>query len=150
MFKNRLFRIPAILVTIAILAAIVFVHEKALAENEASMDELRQALVGAWVLVGSPDSEYESQTESYLKFWGERHWCISALEPSTGRIIYHHGGTYTLDGDHYEETFTFSNEENQHLVGVVLKFKITIDGDTYIQEGIGNKYTQKWKRLTAQ
>ena len=113
-------------------------------------DDVRQALLGTWVLVGAPDAETEPQSESYLKFWGERHWCISASDPRTGKIVYHHGGTYTLDGDHYEETLTFATEETQHMIGITLKYKIKIDGDIYIQEGIDNKYSQKWQRLRAE
>ena len=133
---------------IACATLLISAQEKTPPENPT--DDVRQALLGAWVLLGAPDSEMKPESESYLKFWGERHWCISASDPRTGKIVYHHGGTYTLDGDNYEETFTFANEETQHMIGITLKFKIKIDGDIYIQEGINNKYTQKWKRLTAE
>jgi hypothetical protein len=34
-------------------------------------------------------------------------------------------------------------------VGKSFKFRIQTDGDTYIQRGVGNPWTQEWKRLGA-
>ena len=52
-----------------------------------------------------------------MKLWGEKHWVITQADPETGNVIYHHGGTYTLDGDKYVETITFANENTAPLIG---------------------------------
>lgn len=62
-------------------------------------------------------------------------------------VFFHHGGTYTLDGDEYEETVTFANENTKHMIDTKLKFKISVDGDRYTQVGIGNSFTEEWERL---
>ena len=33
------------------------------------------------------------------------------------------------------------------LIGQTFRFKVKVEGDTYTQEGIGNPYTEVWKRL---
>ena len=82
-----------------------------------------------------------------MKFWGEKHWVITQADPNTGETVFHHGGTYTLDGDKYVETLTFANENTAQLIGNEHRFTIKVDGDTYTQIGDGNPYTEIWKRL---
>src|SRR5262245_31191548 len=69
--------------------------------------ELRQRLLGTWVLAGDADSKNDPEPGARLKFWGLKDWVITQSDPNTGELIFHHGGTYTLDGDNYEETIVF-------------------------------------------
>lgn len=115
-------------------------------DAEAAVD-LRPQMLGAWALVGPPDSTEKPQPGARMKFWGLNKWVITQSDPKTGEIIYHHGGSYTLDGDNYVETFEFANENTKFLIGKKLKFKIKIDGDSYIQIGDGNDFNERWIRL---
>jgi hypothetical protein len=110
--------------------------------------DLAQQLLGAWVLVGEPGDVGEPQPGARMKFWGEKHWVITEPDPNTGKTVFHHGGTYTLDGDKYVETIKFANENTAHLIGKELRFRIKVEGDTYTQVGDGNPYTEVWKRLS--
>ena len=81
-----------------------------------------------------------------LKFLMGKHWSFTEPDPATGKVVYHHGGTYTLDGDTYAETINFANENTASMLGQTLKFKLKVEGGTLTQVGIGNPYTQVWKR----
>ena len=108
--------------------------------------DLRQRLLGAWVLAGDVDSKSDPEPGARLKFWGLKDWVITQSDPKTGKLIFHHGGTYTLDGDNYEETITFAAENTKEMIGMRLKFKIAVEGDTYIQHGQGNSFDERWIR----
>lgn len=68
----------------------------------------------------------------------------------TGELVFHHGGTYKLEGDTYAETINFAAPSTKSMIGRTFKFKIAIDGDGYEQVGIGNTFNEKLKRLKAE
>lgn len=109
--------------------------------------DLRKLLLGAWALAGTPESKDDPEPGARMKFWGLKHWCITETDPETGELEYHHGGTYTLDGDKYTETITFAAESTKSMIGMTFKFKIKVDRDTYIQIGNGNPFNERWVRL---
>jgi len=111
--------------------------------------KLAKNLIGTWVLVGTPDKVGEPPTSGgRLKFFTGKHWTITQADPETGKVIFHHGGTYTLDGDNYAETIEYANESTAELIKKTFKFKIKVEGDTYTQTAIGedNPFTEVWKR----
>jgi len=109
---------------------------------------LAEDMIGTWVLVGTPDKVGEPPAAGgRLKFRTGRHWQITHADPATGKVIFHHGGTYTLDGDDYAETVEYANESTAGLIKRTFKFKVKVDGDTYTQIGVGNPYTEVWKRV---
>ena len=107
-----------------------------------------EQLIGTWVLVGKPgETTQPPKTGGMLKFITGKHWCITQADAKTGKVLYHHGGTYTLSGDKYVETVDYANESTVALLRQTLNFTVKVDGDSYTQTGIGNPYTQVWKRL---
>src|SRR5262249_55808640 len=73
--------------------------------------KLAKGLIGTWVLVGTPEKVGEApKSGGRLKFFTGKHWVVTQAEPETGKVIFHHGGTYTLDGDNYAETIEYANE----------------------------------------
>jgi hypothetical protein len=111
---------------------------------EAEPSKLASDLIGAWTLVGTPGSEEETPTKR-LKFFTGKHWLVTEAD-DTGKVILHHGGTYTLDGDEYEETIEYALEESIGAVGAKFKFKIKVEGDKYTQTGVENPYNEVWRR----
>lgn len=109
--------------------------------------DLRQSLLGAWTMTGEPDSKNDPQPGARLKFWGQKHWVITESDPATGELVFHHGGTYTLTGNNYAETIKFASENTKDMIGLTFRFKIKVDGDTYIQTGVGNSFNERWVRL---
>jgi hypothetical protein len=109
--------------------------------------QLAKELIGTWVLVGEPGKAGEAPAAGgRLKFFTGRHWAITQADPKTGLTIFHHGGTYTLKGDQYRETVEYGNESSTNLIGRTFKFTIKVEGDTFTQIGVGNPWTEVWKR----
>ena len=105
-------------------------------------------LIGTWILVGKPGEVGEApKSGGRLKFLTGSHWIITQADPETGVVIFHHGGTYTLDGDNYAETVEYANENTKDLIKQTFKFTIKVEGDTLTQIGIGNPWTEVWKRV---
>lgn len=119
------------------------------ASKKAQGSDLQKSLLGAWAITGAPGNADEPVADAEMKFWGLGHFAVTKRNGDTGEIDYHHMGTYTLDGDQYAETVTFAIGATENLVGETFKFRIEIEGDTYIQHGIGNPYTQQWTRLLS-
>ena len=141
--------------------------------SSSAASKLAKDLIGTWVLVGTPDEVSEPPAAGLeivkeedgddeetpdevgeppaagwrLKFFTGRHWLITQADPKTGVVIYHHGGTYTLDGDEYAEKIEYANKNTESLIKQTLKFKIKVERDTYTQIGVGNSYNEVWKRL---
>jgi hypothetical protein len=108
---------------------------------------LAKALLGTWILAGAPgDSGEAPASGGRLKFCTGRHWMITQADPQTGVTIYHHGGSYTLNGNEYAETVEYANENTKELIKQTFKFTIKIDGDMLTQTGIDNPFNEVWKR----
>jgi hypothetical protein len=112
--------------------------------------QLSKDIIGIWVLVGTgtPDEvgKHPAAGER-LKFRTERHYVVTQANPNTGVIIYHLGGTYTLNGDEYVEKVEYATENIARFIGRARKFKIEVEGDTYTEIGIDNPFTEIWKRV---
>ena len=109
---------------------------------------LTKSLIGTWILVGTPDKIGDAPSAGgRLKFLTGQNWNITQADPKTGVTLYPHGGTYTLTGDQYAETVAYANESTKDLIKQTFKFTIKVEGDTLTQIGIGNPWTEVWKRV---
>ncbi len=117
------------------------------AEAQEAAPGLREQLQGAWAFAGRPGEVYEPEPGGQVKFWGQRHWIVTQWDPETGHVTFHHGGTYTLEGDRYVETVTFATANIAEFIGESFRFTISVEGDTFTQIGDGNEYHEVWKRL---
>ncbi|MBX9582795.1 MAG: hypothetical protein K2X87_21015 [Gemmataceae bacterium] len=114
---------------------------------EKDKKDVGRQMVAAWALAGTPDKpEDPPEKGGRLKFFTGRHWAITDYNPDTGKVIFHHGGTYTIDGDDYAETIEYANKITAELIGKTFKFKIKVEKGTYTQVGNGNEFTERWKR----
>jgi bla regulator protein BlaR1 len=105
-------------------------------------------LVGSWVLVGKPGEAGEPPAAGgRIKLITERQWSITQADPKTGVVIFHHGGTYTLKGNEYNENVEYANQNTKDLVGTTTRFTIKLEGDTLTLTGIGNPWNEVWKRV---
>jgi hypothetical protein len=99
-----------------------------------------EAIQGAWELKFKDGSKR-------IKFIAGGQWTITQCDPKTGTVVFHHGGTYTLDGATYTEKVVFANDNTSNIKGNSNKFELTIDGDVIHQKGIGNPWTEDWTRI---
>jgi hypothetical protein len=116
--------------------------QEAAVRAEAEPSKLAADLIGAWSLELPPNS---AEPGTRLKFFTGKHWAVTNYDED-GKVTFHHGGTYTLDGDQYTENVKYATEETVTLIGQTFKFKIKVEGDKYSQEGVGNPYTEEWTR----
>jgi hypothetical protein len=145
---GNIFRTPAISLLAPTLptASLLLAEDKPATALEQS--PLAKDLVGTWILVGEPGKVGEAPaTGGRLKFWTGRRWTITEADPKTGVTVFHHGGTYTLNGDQYAETVEYAKENTKELIKQTFKFTIKIEGDTLTQTGVGNPWTEVWKRI---
>lgn len=109
--------------------------------------QLAKDLIGTWILVGKPGEVGEAPAAGgRLKFLTGGHWCDTQAEPKTGVVVFHHGGTYVLKGNEYLETIDYANESTVSLIKQTFKFTIKVEGDALTLIGIGNPWTEVWKR----
>ena len=92
----------------------------------------------AFVMLGTGTSQ--------IKFIGDKHWTAIRVDPKTKKFSYTLGGTYTIKGDEYIETVEFGSEDVAEMIGQKLTFKLKLDGDKLTQIGVGNPYSQLFKR----
>lgn len=136
-----------VMIGTAALTAIIGLAVLLPADDGAQPANLAKDMVGTWIQAGTPEKvEDPPPAKGPLKFLTGKHWTFTQADPETGKVVYHHGGTYTLDSDNYAETIHYANESTANMIGQTLKFKLKVDGDTLTQVGIGNPYTQIWKR----
>jgi hypothetical protein len=148
---------PRVLPKAVVLAALSLVipaaerlraDETAKASDKEKSSQLARDLVGTWVLAGTPENPEEPpKSGGRLKFFTGKHWCITQSDAETGKVIFHHGGTYTLDGDEMAGTIEYANDNTASLIKKTHRFKIKVEGDTYTQVGLDNPFTEVWKRL---
>jgi beta-lactamase regulating signal transducer with metallopeptidase domain len=107
-------------------------------------------LVGTWVLIGNPENVGLAPAEGgRLKSLTDTHWSITQTDPKNGQVTFHHGGTYTAEGNQYVEHVEFANPNTKKLIGNVSKFDFKIEGDTLTLIGIGNHWREVWKRAAS-
>jgi hypothetical protein len=116
----------------------------------AAQPQLAKDLIGTWVLVGTPDKVGTPPAAGgRLKLLTGNHWAVTEADPNSGKVVFHHGGTYTIDGDIYTETVTYANENTADLIGQKFQFNVKVVGDVFTNLGKGNPWNEAWKRVVA-
>jgi hypothetical protein len=130
------------------LAAIVMTVTPLPLSAQEKSNALAKDLIGTWVLVGTPDKVGDIPASGgRMKYITATHWTVTQADPTSGLVIFHHGGPYTLKGDEYVESVKFANQNTASLIGNAHTFKLNIEGDTLTQIGVGNPWTEVWKRM---
>ena len=116
------------------------------AQKEAESSQLAHDMIGAWVHVGRPGDVREIPAEGgRFKFRTGKHWTLVRADP-TGLVTEQFGGTYTLNGNEYVETQQYADSHWIQDNGKSFKFTVKVESDTMTQVGVGNPYTEVWKR----
>lgn len=108
---------------------------------------LEEQLIGTWVLVEATTPGTPSGIGVRQKTYAAGRWEIIQKDPKTGEVIFHHGGSYRVNGDILEQKVEFATQKTRNYIGQVRKFRITMGRDTYTQVGIGNPFNEVWKRV---
>jgi hypothetical protein len=109
----------------------------------ASKEGPAQRMLGTGQLVRFADGRVSESNVGELKFIGHRHWSVSRVNPRTGRLDYHMGGTYTLNGNEYTETIEYGTGGP---IGETFTYKLSVKDDQFIQLAEGNPWSLLFKR----
>ena len=138
-------RFAALIMAVCALLALAAAPQDKAADP--SKSQLAKALIGTWAFAGAPDDVKDPpENGGHYKVFTGKHWCVTKANTETGKVEYHLGGTYTLDGDNLEETIKYATETIAGQIGQTFKYKIKVEGNTYTQTGVGNPYNEVWKR----
>ncbi|MCC5613173.1 hypothetical protein LC612_42475 [Nostoc sp. CHAB 5834] len=85
-----------------------------------------------------------ASTDKKTKIILDKHWMFSQPDPANNLTLFHHGGTYLLDGNNYAETIEYANASTGGYLGKTFKYEVKIEGDTMILKG---PYSEIWKRV---
>ena len=110
---------------------------------------LEERLMGVWVLAEATTPGTPSGIGIRRKSFSAGRWEIIQKDPRTGEVIFHHGGSYRLNGDILEQKVEFASEKTKGHIGQVRRYKITVEKNTYTQIGLGNPFNEVWKRLDS-
>ncbi|HEV2209893.1 MAG TPA: M56 family metallopeptidase [Verrucomicrobiae bacterium] len=122
----------------------------ALTDAEPADSPLSKELRGTWVMVGEPGHIGAIPAEGgRIKSLTDSHWSVTQADPRTGVVLFHHGGTYTVKGNEYDEHVEYADENTKELIGHTFRFKARVEGDTLTLLGMGNPWKEVWKRAPS-
>jgi beta-lactamase regulating signal transducer with metallopeptidase domain len=105
-------------------------------------------LIGTWILAGRPGEAGDAPAAGgRTKTITDTEWSITQVDLETGATLFHHGGTYTQNGNAYIERVEFADASTKNLVGRTNRFRIRLEGDVLTLTGIGNPWREVWKRV---
>lgn len=116
------------------------------ASAEPAPSDLAKNLIGTWMMVEDRGVAVNmpEPARRYKSFDG-REWLITQSDPATKKIIYSNGGTYTIEqGDIMVTT------NRNTSASTTLRYRVWIKADILTQQGIGNPYSQVWKRVSSE
>jgi hypothetical protein len=101
-------------------------------------------LVGEWILVSSDRPGTPSGIGIRRKTYTDTTWSMVQKDPSTGIVVFQHGGEYVLNGADYTETVTHAGISTANLIGQKFTYRVTMADDTYSQ--VDGMWNETWKR----
>jgi hypothetical protein len=124
-----------------------------LAADDGNKDDTAQKLIGTWKLLTAKYGDDVVDVERLgvtLKHITPTSFMLLSYDPQTKVISRTSGGSYTLQGDRYEETPRYGLGEDSALTrDKVQSFTVKIDGDKWHHVGTlsnGVKIDEVWER----
>ena len=114
--------------------------------SEATLSQTSKDIVGVWAFVGNIGEA--ASRDKKIKIILDKRWMFSQPDPITNLTLFHHGGSYLLDGNTYAETIEYANETTGGFLGQTFKYEVKIEGDSMRLTGVGNvPFNEIWKRV---
>ncbi len=108
---------------------------------------LAERLLGTWKLEEASTPGSPSGIGSRLKMFTATHWCVIQPDPSSGKIVFQHGGRYEVDGDRVKTKTEFAGERTEGMIGSGGVLTIKVEGDTMTQKDLKGVFNETWKRV---
>ena len=67
--------------------------------NGRTENDLAHQVLGTWQLVQTNGGAVTSKEAGRLKFFSGNRWIIIQADPTSGEVIFSHGGTFAIEGD---------------------------------------------------
>lgn len=115
----------------------------------ADVEGLQSRLLGTWLLEKAQVPGNPSGIGMRRMTFTPSSWEVVQRNPSTGAIVFRHGGTYRLQGDIIESTVTFGEAGTANRIGIVSSSKIKVEGDVFTKVGLDNPFTETWRRIPS-
>jgi hypothetical protein len=144
---NKTLRSLPILLVLAVAQILPFTLNPCRAAGSGANSDLAKNLIGMWMLVSRADGSEITGAGSRLKVYTGSHWLVTEAKYPGGRVTAHHGGSYSVAGDILTTTTEYALPSMLNLVGDIRQFRITVEGDIYTQTGLGNSYSETWRRV---
>lgn len=111
--------------------------------------DIANELIGTWALVGTPGHVGKVPTAgARLKFFTGKYSCMTQSDAKTGVVMFHHGGTYSLDGNEYTESLQYAGASLINSLGHTNgHFTIKIDDNLLTSIGKDNPWKEVWERV---
>jgi hypothetical protein len=74
------------------------------------------------------------------------HWSVLQPDPKTGKIIFCHGGRYSVDGGQVTTHTDFAGDSTTMLIGKTNKLKLNVTGNTMKQQDAAGVFDETWTR----
>ncbi|KAA5538513.1 hypothetical protein FYK55_27625 [Roseiconus nitratireducens] len=144
-------RLTYILLAFATLLSVLLTASTATADEgtNASNTELEKMLIGAWQLKTAENPGSPSGIGTRLKLFTGTHWCVIQPDPTSGMIVFQHGGHYSFDGMVLSETIDFAGDSTSSLIGKTFKHKLEITKDSLKQMDTEGVFNETWERAKA-
>lgn len=132
-----------LLLTISAFAVFGYVSTAQQAEDKSIMDEKAApaaSIYGAYELKLGDGSVRK-------RFISNGRWAITQSHPTSGDLIFHHGGSYIFDGKNYIEKVEYAASTTKNLIGNNHKFIITVKEGAIHMKGVDNPWDEVWVRV---
>ncbi len=121
--------------------------QETISAGTSAQQTLAAKLVGTWKLEEASTPGSPSGIGTRLKLFTGTHWCVIQPDPTSGKIVFQHGGRYELDGNKMKTTTDFAGESTKALIGHNGISTIKVDGDTMTQADADGVFNETWKRI---
>jgi hypothetical protein len=115
--------------------------------NGRTENDLAHQVLGTWQLVQTNGGAVTSKEAGRLKFFSGNRWIIIQADPTSGEVIFIHGGTFAIEGDTLVQQVEFAKGNTMNLIGQSHRFHTSVSGESLVQAGIGNRWNETWQRV---
>lgn len=112
---------------------------------------VKNALIGTWQICNSEgvveQNLYGNKDQIRYKIISSDKFTLIDLNSRYNKVLNSFVGSYTVDKNIYKEHILFTNSNFNNLLGDTYSYKYKIKDDLLTIEGIGNPYSETWKRV---
>ena len=142
--KNQLFKLTILF------ACIVFpctLFSQNVTKSKSQKLDIQNRIDGTWQMCNADSTvNYNDGLVSY-KIYSKGNYVLSQVFMGTNNIALAFWGIYSLENNVWDETITYTTSNVSSISGKHYLFKIKLDKDYLVINGINNQFNELWKRI---